>query len=135
MEGGKMSYQETNKNEVVYMFTAWLEKLLHNAKLDYIKQEKKHLHVISLDVIPEYYLSCEPSTNSKFETFENKLLKEAFLSLTDLRKNVIYLYFFEALTIDEIAVLLDLNVKNVRRIKERAISKLRSILLNGDENE
>ena len=46
MEGGKMSYQETNENEVVYMFTAWLEKLLHYAKLDYIRKEREIFYIL-----------------------------------------------------------------------------------------
>ena len=135
MEGGKMSYQETKENEVVYMFTAWLEKLLHHAKLDYIKKEKNSFHIISLDVIPEYYLSYEPSFKSKLQKFENEMLEEAFLSLTETRRNVIYLSFIEGLTADEISKLLNLNKENVRKIKERALSQLRSILLYGEKNE
>ena len=75
-----MSYQETNKNEVVYMFTAWLEKLLHYAKLDYIRKEREKFYIISLDVLPEYYLSCEPSVKSGRMYFENEMLEDAFLS-------------------------------------------------------
>lgn len=132
MEGGKMSYQETNENEVVYMFTAWLEKLLHYAKLDYIKKEKEKFYVISLDVLPEYYLSCEPPVKSGTKYFENEILEDAFLSLTELRRKVIYMYFIEGLTSVEIAKLLNIKSENVRKIKERALSKLRNILLSGD---
>ena len=130
MEGGKMSYQETSKNEVVFMFTAWLEKLLHYAKLDYIKKEKDRFYIISIDVIPEYHLSYEPSFKTKHEKFENEKLEDAFLSLTELRKKVIYLYFIQGYTTDEIAKMLNLNPKNVNKIKERALSSLRNILLD-----
>lgn len=130
MEGGKMSYQETNKNEVVFMFTAWLEKLLHYAKLDYIKKEKDRFYIISIDVIPEYHLSYEPSFKTKHEKFENEKLEDAFFSLTELRKKVIYLYFIQGFTTDEIAKMLNLNPKNVNKIKERALSSLRNILLD-----
>ena len=132
MEGGKMSYQETNKNEVVYMFTAWLEKLLHYAKLDYIRKEREKFYIISLDVLPEQYLSCEPSVKSGRMYFENEMLEDAFLSLTELRRKVIYMYFIEGLTSVEIAKLLNIKSENVRKIKERALSKLRNILLSGD---
>lgn len=132
MEGGKMSYQETNENEVVYMFTAWLEKLLHYAKLDYIRKEREKFYIISLDVLPEYYLSCEPSVKSGRMYFENEMLEDAFLSLTELRRKVIYMYFIEGLTSVEIAKLLNIKSENVRKIKERALSKLRNILLSGD---
>ena len=132
MEGGKMSYQETNENEVVYMFTAWLEKLLHYAKLDYIRKEREKFYIISLDVLPEQYLSCEPSVKSGRMYFENEMLEDAFLSLTELRRKVIYMYFIEGLTSVEIAKLLNIKSENVRKIKERALSKLRNILLSGD---
>ena len=132
MEGGKMSYQETNENEVVYMFTAWLEKLVHYAKLDYIRKEREKFYIISLDVLPEYYLSCEPSVKSGRMYFENEMLEDAFLSLTELRRKVIYMYFIEGLTSVEIAKLLNIKSENVRKIKERALSKLRNILLSGD---
>ena len=127
-----MSYQETNENEVVYMFTAWLEKLLHYAKLDYIRKEREKFYIISLDVLPEYYLSCEPSVKSGRIYFENEMLEDAFLSLTELRRKVIYMYFIEGLTSVEIAKLLNIKSENVRKIKERALSKLRNILLSGD---
>ena len=127
-----MSYQETNENEVVYMFTAWLEKLLHYAKLDYIRKEREKFYIISLDVLPEHYLSCEPSVKSGRMYFENEMLEDAFLSLTELRRKVIYMYFIEGLTSVEIAKLLNIKSENVRKIKERALSKLRNILLSGD---
>ena len=130
-----MSYQETNEKEVIYMFTAWLEKLLHYAKLDYIKKEKNSLHVISLELVPEYYLSNEPTIKSETLKFENEILEEAFLSLTETRRKVILLYFIEGFTIDEIAILLNSSVKNVRKIKERALSKLRNFLMSVEENE
>lgn len=135
MEGGKMSYQETSKNEVVFMFTAWLEKLLHYAKLDYIKKEKDRFYVISIDVIPEFRLSYEPSFKSKQEKFENEKLEDAFLSLTETRKNVVYLSFIEGLSAGEISKRLNLNTDNVRKIKERALAELRAILLSGEQNE
>ena len=112
-----MSYQETKENEVVYMFTAWLEKLLHHSKLDYIKMLKKRGDFISIYCIPEYYLSYEPKTRSLIYHFENEELEIALLSLSEQRRQVLYLYFIEGLSYDEIARKLYCSESSVRMLK------------------
>ena len=72
---------------------------------------------------------------SKSELFENDKLEDAFLGLSKVRKKVLYLYFVEEISYEEIASMLNLEVKNVRRIKERGIVDLRKILLEGIKYE
>ena len=123
MEGGKMSYQETNKNEVVYMFTAWLEKVLYTAKLLYFRKLKYEITIVSIDSVPEEFLKYEEIDNNTL--FRNETLEDAFMSLSKLRKKVLYLYFVEELSYKEIALELNMDVRNVRKLKERGISDLR----------
>ena len=121
-----MSYQETNENEVVYMFTAWLEKLLHYAKLDYIKMNKKRGEFISIYSIPEYYLACEPKSGSLIYDFENEELEKALLSLSKQKRQVLYLYYLEGFTCSEISIELNCSVSSVKMLKKRGLNDLRN---------
>ncbi len=47
------------------------------------------------------------------------------MSLSKLRKKVLYLYFVEELSYKEIALELNMDIRNVRKLKERGISDLR----------
>lgn len=131
MEGGKMSYQETSENEVVYMFTAWLEKLLYYSKLDYIKTLKKRENPISIYCIPESYLSYEPKQRSLIYHFENEDLETALLSISKQRRQVLYLYYIEGLSYTEIAEKLYCSVASVKMLKNRGLNDLRKILQKG----
>lgn len=68
-----------------------------------------------------------------FEKAELRLeLQIALKSLSDIEKSVISLLFYDNLTQDEAAQMLEIYSKSISRIKMRAIEKLKNDMLKGD---
>ena len=83
-----MHHTEKYKNydELKGRFTVWLEKVVRNAKINYIKKLKREPQLVYLEEIPESVLTTQSSsyevyTKSEFE-FEEERLSKAFSKLS-----------------------------------------------------
>ena len=77
-----------NHDELKGRFTVWLEKVVRNAKINYIKRLKRQPPTLYLEEIPEsalpaQNLAADAYTKSEFE-FEEERLAEAFSKLRSL---------------------------------------------------
>ena len=96
-----------NHDELRGRFTVWLEKVVRNAKINYIKRLKRQPPTLYLEEIPE---SALPAQNlaavaypkSEFE-FEEERLAEAFSKLPLMRKRILTMLFVENISPDEIS--------------------------------
>lgn len=115
-------------------FTVWLEKLIVRAKLDYIRNNRRYLNVISIDELSDEALAvCDEAVWEKthdFE-FEDERMEQAFRGLTPLRRQILTLLFVEEMTPEEIASALGCSVDAVYNNRSRAIKKIREALENG----
>ena len=78
--GLAMHHTEKYKNydELKGRFTVWLEKVVRNAKINYIKKLKREPQLVYLEEIPESVLTTQSSsyevyTKSEFEFEEERL--------------------------------------------------------------
>ena len=119
-------------------FTIWLDRLLHNAKIDYIRKLERQIETVSIDEISENSLTSTEHYFSLDKTafdFEEKRLADAFEKLPLMRQRILTMLFVEDKNPDEIAKQLNCSVQHVYNQRSLAIKKLRKTLENGGENQ
>lgn len=121
-----------NHDELRGRFTVWLEKVVKNAKIDYIKRLKRQPPTLYLEEIPESALPAQnladyAYTKSEFE-FEEERLAEAFSKLPLMRKRILTMLFVENIGPDEISKNLNCSPQYVYNQRYKALKALRNEL-------
>ena len=130
----KVKYE---KDELRGRFTHFLERLVGNAQIDYLRKIKHRFPVLSIDDIPEDSLvKEEPLSYGKRAVFdfEEEKLARAFSSLPLMRQQILTMLFVEEWRPAQIAKHLNCSVQYVYNQRFLAIKKLRQLLQEeGDE--
>ena len=134
-----MHHTEKYKNydELKGRFTVWLEKVVRNAKINYIKKLKREPQLVYLEEIPESVLTTQSSsyevyTKSEFE-FEEERLSKAFSKLPLMRKRILAMLFVENISPDEISKRLNCSPQYVYNQRYKALKALKNELDKGSE--
>jgi RNA polymerase sigma factor (sigma-70 family) len=124
---------EDDDNSLLRQFTAWLQKVVTNAGIDYYRRQTHKEHEYSFERFEELSPSYENSLtiNKEGFKFENEKLYESFSDLNLLRQRILSLIFVEGLSVAETAIKLNCPIKDVYQDKHRAIKKLRNQFLDG----
>ena len=137
--GLAMHHTEKYKNydELKGRFTVWLEKVVRNAKINYIKKLKREPQLVYLEEIPESVLTTQSSsyevyTKSEFE-FEEERLSKAFSKLPLMRKRILAMLFVENISPDEISTRLNCSPQYVYNQRYKALKALKNELDKGSE--
>ena len=127
------------KNIDSYRFEAkiktWLYRITINECKDYLKswhykmvQVKSFVNETAKSVLP----SIEKTVIDKYN---NEVIKDIIFSLPKVYKEVVYLFYYDSLTTEEIAEVLDIPMNTVktrlRRAKQRLESMIKEAELNG----
>ena len=113
----------------------WLYRITINECKDYLKSwNYKMVQVKSF--INETAKSILPSTEKTvIDKYNNEEIKDTIFSLPKVYREVVYLYYYNALKTEEIAIVLDIPVNTVktrlRRAKQRLESMIKEAELNG----
>ncbi|AWE07656.1 RNA polymerase factor sigma C [Lysinibacillus sp. 2017] len=113
----------------------WLYRITINECKDYLKSwNYKMVQVKSF--INETAKSIMPSTEKTvIDKYKNEEIKNTIFSLPKVYREVVYLYYYDSLTTEEIAKVLDVPVNTVktrlRRAKQRLESMIKEVELNG----
>ena len=97
----KQSYDDKLRTR----FTSWLTTLLRRARIDFVRQQKEEVMIISIEDVDEDQYAVEDryvNLQSEFE-FEEKRLAEAFFSLPIRRQRILTMLFAEEKKPAEIA--------------------------------
>ena len=121
-----------NHDELKGRFTVWLEKVVRNAKINYIKKLKREPQLVYLEEIPESVLTTQNSsyevyTKSEFE-FEEEKLSKAFSKLPLMRKRILTMLFVENISPDEISKRLNCSSQYVYNQRYKALKALKNEL-------
>ncbi len=96
---------------------SWFYRIVVNTSLDFIRKNKRLVYVEDDDLEV-----LGPSKNDQYEDFD---LQQALEKLPTMSKTIITLRFFEDMTFEEIAQILDQNINTVRTRFYTSIRKLR----------
>ena len=113
----------------------WLYRITINECKDYLKSwNYKMVHVKSF--INEAARSILPSTEKTvIDKYSSKEIKDTIFALPNVYREVVYLYYYDSLSTNEIAGILDVSVNTVktrlRRAKQRLYTEIKEAELNG----
>ena len=120
-------------------FTVWIEKLIKNARIDFLRQYSKEPETISIDdLYADEQLIGDMDViiyeqNNAFD-FEEESLARAFYKLPLMRRKILEMLFVESMKPNEIARRMNCSPQYVYNQRLKAIKKLREELSKGGEN-
>lgn len=113
----------TRIDEEKESFKFWLLKVCRNAWLDHLKKTRR-----LTDMDDRIRSGDRDLADEVIESEEYKALYKAISLLKDNYREVILLYYFDELSVSEIAGITDQSVENVKVLMYRARAKLKEIL-------
>ena len=117
-------------------FSTWLYKIAYYRSLDYLKKNKRKIQTSTYDIAQEYNVASLENSIDELEAKERRqIIKEALLELAPDDNVIITLYYFEELSLKEIAEVMQLTPNNVKVRLFRSRSKLATVLKNRVEPE
>lgn len=132
------SFIKCYKNMESFQFDAqiktWLYRITINECKDYLKSwNYKMVQVKSF--INETAKSILPSTEKTvIDKYNNEEIKDTIFSLPKMYREVVYLYYYDSLTTEEIAKVLDIPVNTVKTRLRRAKQRLHSVIKEAELN-
>ena len=90
-------------------------------------QVKSFIHETTKSVLP----STEKTVIDKYN---NEEIKDTIFSLPKVYREVVYLYYYESLSTEEIAKVLDIPVNTVKTRLRRAKQRLHSVIKEAELN-
>ncbi|HIT84891.1 MAG TPA: sigma-70 family RNA polymerase sigma factor [Candidatus Ornithomonoglobus intestinigallinarum] len=136
-----MSHHQEHNNRLRAEFTVWIERLIRNARTDYMRKLARTIPTVSFEDIPESMLLqyneddfpvlvC--NKQSEFD-FEEERLAAAFSKLPLMRQRILTMLFVEEKKPAEIAKQLHCSAQYVYTQRFEAIKKLRKLLDKGGD--
>ncbi|WGH76406.1 sigma-70 family RNA polymerase sigma factor [Tenacibaculum tangerinum] len=110
-------------------FSTWLYKIAYRTCLDNLKKNKEKYHT---DTIDEITINKIQSTDSILEGIERKerahIIRHCLQSLPEEERLVLWMFYFEELSLKEITEVTDMSQTNVKVKLHRARKRLLSII-------
>lgn len=108
-------------------FSSWIYRIAHNKSVDFIKLNKNHK---SLDTEEDIYFNKDEKffEEISIENDQKDKIKKSINLLENKYKEVIFLYYFDEKSYDEISDILRIPVNHVGVLLHRAKNKLKIIL-------
>lgn len=113
-----------------YKIKSYLMSMIRNTYFNHLNKEKL---TIDVDNISEY--SCYETDSDFTEKIGVSEVEETLNHMPEPYKSIlVYRYVYDELTYEEIALTLNINIKNIRVYKKRAIDMLKQRLKGGEMN-
>lgn len=106
----------------------WLYSITSNKCKDFLKSSYKKKVILSNDIQLFFHDSVSSSEDIFFNQINLKRISEATLALPIMYRETLILYYYEGLTTQEIAELLNINHATIRSRLQRARKILRTSL-------
>lgn len=139
-----MYHQRQGQNEPDVLrarFTNWIEKLVKNAKIDYLRQQNKaEPEFVSIDELfeDEQLIGARDVVISEDKDsfdFQEERLAEAFYKLPLMKRKILELLFIECIKPEEIASRLNCSPQYVYNQRFLALKQLRKKLDKGGDSK
>lgn len=131
---GELEYQESEyEDDIVFAkFINYMRTALLHKKIDYLKH-KKYLLDKEISMSNEEWEILSNTDNFAYsflseENCNNAELSKAIRKLTEKQRKVIIQYYYKNKKLKEIAKEMNKDESTVRKLKDRAIEKLRNYL-------
>ena len=129
-------FKSLNKFKGDSKFSTWIYKVAYNTCLDRLKKHKRAQHLVAIDEYTEHQVK---TIDNALDAMEREEKKEAIQSCMQLLPSddsaLLTLFYFEELSLEEIAKIVGLTTNNVKVKLFRSRKKLTSILRDRLEPE
>ncbi|NJO69081.1 MAG: sigma-70 family RNA polymerase sigma factor [Bacteroidetes bacterium] len=117
-----------NKIEILrpYLFRSFRNQILDNIK---IQTKNLTINEELADIIDLKYSEVDFLKNEKITDEDKARVISALNQLKPKQKEIVYLRYFEELSFESIAIIMEMNVQSVRNTMHKAIQSLRELML------
>ncbi|WP_428742823.1 RNA polymerase sigma factor [Tenacibaculum sp.] len=130
------AYKNLNKFKGESKFSTWLYKIAYRTCLDALKKTKERYNI---DVIDEVTIHKIKAADTILEGIERKeraqVLNSCLLSMPEEERSILWMFYFEELSLKEIIEITDFSEANVKVKLHRARKMLLSIVEKNVEPE
>jgi RNA polymerase sigma factor (sigma-70 family) len=127
-------YKHLNEYDQIHSYKSWIYRVTINRCKDKLKSSFLKRFIFNIDLLT--------NMNSMEATPEDKLLKDkeaeflstSVLSLPVKYREVIILFYYEEMSIDEISSLLNVNPNTIKTRLKRSRDLLKNVLESGESN-
>mgnify|MGYP001120133456 CR=1 FL=1 len=110
-------------------FSTWIYKVTYNTCLDRIKKNKKYLNDVAIDEFTFNKLdTIDDALENMIKEEKNTLIKNCINKLPEDSSALLTLFYFEELSLEEIAKIINIEANTVKVKLFRARKKLAAIL-------
>jgi RNA polymerase sigma factor (sigma-70 family) len=122
------AYENLSKFRFESSFKTWLMKIVYYESLNWIKKNKKSEYFLDIDEC-EYVIDSKVRTDDVLvQTEKEKIIKNSLESLNKKHKTVVYLKYYENLSLKEIADIIETTEGTIKSILFRSMEKLELVL-------
>ncbi|MDY7393660.1 sigma-70 family RNA polymerase sigma factor [Aureibaculum sp. 2210JD6-5] len=123
------AFKSLNKFKGESKFSTWIYSIAYNTSLDSLKKTKRQYKTVTINEFTKNQIKSLDNILDKMEHDERKLTIQNCMQLLPSEDSfLLTLYYFEELSIDEIAQIINLKPNNVKVKLFRSRKKLTSIL-------
>lgn len=117
-------------------FSTWLYRIAYHTSLDAIKKNKNHVHSFEINEITLHQIKSVEGTLQGIERKERaKIMNECLLELPEDERSIIWMFYYEELSLKEIIEVTSLSEANIKVKLHRARKKLLIIVKENVEPE
>jgi len=121
------AYENIKSFDTKRKFSSWLYRIAHNELVNALRKKRKILPLLDLDIFLPHYFHDDTLRRS-IDKQDTKEIIDKCLDKLDLKyKEPLILYYFEELTYQEIADILQVPISTVGVRMKRAKEKIKSI--------
>ena len=123
------AYTNLNKFKGDSKFSTWLYRIAYHACLDTIKKNKNHNNSLEINEITFNQIQSVDTILQGIERKERaKMINDCLLELQDEERSLIWMFYFDELSLKEITAVTEISEANLKVKLHRARKKLLGIV-------
>ncbi|GAA4957238.1 RNA polymerase sigma factor [Algibacter aquimarinus] len=123
------AYKSLGKFKGDSKFSTWIYKIAYHTSLDRLKKNRKHFNDVPIDEFTEHQIKTIDNALFKLEKEEqSKAIQNCIALLPSEDSFLLTLYYFDDMTLDEIAKTVNLKTNNIKVKIHRSRKKLATVL-------
>ena len=130
------AYRSLDKFKGDSKFSTWMYRVTYNTCLDRLKKNKRKQNTVAIDEFTEHKVKTIDNALDKIEKEERQLaIRQCLDQLSSEDNYLLTLYYFDELSLDEIAKIIGLKPNNVKVKLYRSRKRLATVLRQQLDNE
>jgi RNA polymerase sigma-70 factor (ECF subfamily) len=118
-------YQSLNGFNMKSKLSTWIYRITYNLSINKFKSQKRKIVTTEIDRYAEFSATVLPDAhNNAVEAEKQKMVNDSIFKLPETDRIIITLYYYEDISVKEIAKIINLSAQNVKVKLYRSRQKL-----------